>query len=660
MLTFKERRKRVDSKQIIADMDNLENSFLLKSEKLNEKRSAQLKKRMAKLLPELEKKFEEGKLEEVERTLETLQLPSSKEWGKLIYQLVDASARAGVLRAHLEVMRLRELYEFAEGDISARITEGRTTFEVNFPKEADEYLRKYGYEIGAITEETVRQRIRDVTLDGLHKGIRGRDLTRDIYNVTDTWVSQSHADTIARTETAKMYNAGRVARWLDPEQNGFVEALQYDSIVDTRTTELCKELDGKIVSVTNAAAIAEMTPPNHFKCRATWIPVTRYEDWTDDFPTDLEAQKGFTFESPLPRLIARRVAKTAAPLVTSTVTTAAAATITDPLVIRTLTDEDFREAIGNITDLDMKYFLIKERAQQMAAQAGLVSQKVGTIELTGGIYSDDMVRMKLGKGFKEFVFPANKAIQPELADLMEELGNANNDWKAINAVIEKFISKNSSDPDYLNAIIGLKKFQKQQLRVTVVDPTAFTLQKSTPESLKALTIKRPPMRGNYKNALQLQQHTDFAEDWLKKYVHPKGAPDSVTLRFNVNNRRAYALPAKSEIHFGTNGRSGVVVHEIGHLMHDHNKAIEELINKFFMRRTDNLRLPTSNRMGEKVIKDDFFSSYIGRIYGWENADSYGQEVYSMGIQAMHEDPQEFFEKDPEHFYFTLAIMEGLF
>lgn len=283
-------------------MDLLESAFLSKTQKLNEKRQEQLVKRYERVLPELEKAYEKGDKEEVEGILLSVQMPSGKEWRKHIHSLCLNSAEAGVLRAHLEALRLKDIYKFDEGDWTIDIIDGGSDYEVIFPKEAQEWIRQYGYQIGSITEETVREKIRDAVEAGLSGGYRGSELTQLIRETTETWLSEAHAETIARTETAKMYNAGRMARWTDPELEGFVVALQYDSVVDTRTTDLCRGLDGKIISINNAAMIAKLTPPNHFRCRATWLPITKFEEWKDDFPKDAAPEKGFTFESPLPKL----------------------------------------------------------------------------------------------------------------------------------------------------------------------------------------------------------------------------------------------------------------------------------------------------------------------------------------------------------------------
>lgn len=652
-VTFGERRKRADSKQIVADMDALESSFLKTTQKLNEKRRGQLKKRLTKLLPELEKKFDSGEVEDVERILETLKMPSSREWYKATSSLIDSSARTGVLRAHFELQKLRGLYEFNE----VSIKEGANSFKVVFPAEAEDFVKQYGYQIGVITEETSRQRIRDSVMDSLHEGTRGRDLTQKIFDTTDTWVSQTHAETIARTETAKMYNAGRVARYTDPAQDGFVEALQYDSIVDTRTTDLCEGLNGKVIDINDSGTIAKMTPPNHFRCRATWVAVSRYEEWQDDFPRGEDAQEGFEFESPLPALLKGSNAKEPLVQPVKPVPTSNAKSITDPLLIRNLDDDGFREAIGNITDEKMKYYLVKERSEQIALNSNMIEVSRGIPQFKGGIYNDDSVRFQLSPNAKYFKFQASQTVQFEMDDLFKLMAKDPTNQSHINKAIDAFVAKNSGDRAFI--IANKQLLEAKRLGVVDVKFNGFVTHKMTKEAEDLIKFKMPArLTPTYKKDLVIQANKESAEKFLLANLHPKLAPShGIEFKYNGRTRRAFARG--NTINLGPRTGAEVIVHEAGHVIHD-NKEIQKLVNTFFRERTEDLKMGSSSLMGEKVIRDDFYHPYIGRIYGWEGKEMFGQEVLSMGLQAMYENPAKFYREDKEHFMLINAIMGGLF
>ncbi|WPF64974.1 head morphogenesis [Staphylococcus phage MVC_VPHSA2] len=275
-------------------MDEIELAFLSDSQRLNKKRHQLLMKSVKKMLPELIKASQEGDSHTVDVLVQSIRIPSHKEYRKLITKLIKTAAHTGILRAHEELKRLNELYNFMDDEVFEDITLiAETTNTVRYPVQAIQWLENYALDITIITEATVRDRIVGVVTKGLKEGFTIKEMTQAIRETSETWLSQQHAKTIARTETSKMYNAGRLARYTSPENRGFVEALQYSAIIDRRTTTLCKHLDGKIVNIENQVTIASYSPPNHFQCRSVWLPVTRFEDWEDNFVPDEKPQKGF-------------------------------------------------------------------------------------------------------------------------------------------------------------------------------------------------------------------------------------------------------------------------------------------------------------------------------------------------------------------------------
>jgi SPP1 gp7 family putative phage head morphogenesis protein len=662
-LTFGERRKRADVQLILKDFEELESAFVSNAQKLNKKRQAQVIKRVEKVLDELKSAFEKGDTDEVKGILASLEMPSRKEWRKLVRKLIYSATKAGILRAHFEMMRLKELYEFDE-DTWEVIPDGYD-YDVVFPDEAKDFLDKYSLEISVITEETVLNRIRKELERGLKEGLSNRDLIANIKETAGTWMSEHHAQTIARTETGKMYNAGRLARWLDPETNGFVEALQYDAIVDSRTTELCEHLDGMIVSIQRSEVIAQFTPPNHFQCRATWLPVTKYEEWEDNFDTSMEPEKGFTFTAPLPKLLKGKKEPLVQPKKKYD-----PREVTDPDIIRSMPDEDFKVAIGNITDQALKLAMVKERAEQiLVRETGLKETVVDALFTYWGYDSDAMKGTfeMFDTMYEFFMTPDMKEVVEQLIrDLYDAGDEKGND--ALKEVVEKFAKKHGSDPQYSDLIAKLREAlsrAKYKMTWNGLKP----LKERSKESEKLLTIKLPPKTANFRNATGLQQAIKDAQAWLLKYLDEKLSPATgVKLRFKNDLYRAYATGATGEIYFGRYEKdAGVVVHETAHVIHWNNKAIADLVHEFYTQRTKDEKMTKYH--GEDTKKDNFYNPYVGRVYGWEGKykDSkrathgfMGQEVLSMGMQALYTNPEKFYQDDKEHFLLTYAILKGLF
>ncbi|AGY46812.1 minor head protein [Bacillus phage Blastoid] len=288
-----------DAKKSINDMEALESAFLSKSQRLNKKRQEQMIKRVEQVQEQLEYAFENGNIDQINSIINGLKIPSSKEWHKLIKNLVLKSIEGGAIRAQLEYEKLAQKTNLNESiDVEFSLD-----WTLTLGGRALEYVLQYAYEVGVITEETVREQIRKAVISGLERGDRGRDLMANIIESVGFWMGQKHAETIARTETTKFYNAGKLARWLDPELDGFVVALQYDAITDSRTTDLCSELNGKIINVYNQSVIQQYTPPNHFNCRSQWLPVSKYEDYQEDWIVAETPPEGFSHNVNLPSLL---------------------------------------------------------------------------------------------------------------------------------------------------------------------------------------------------------------------------------------------------------------------------------------------------------------------------------------------------------------------
>lgn len=104
---------------------------------------------------------------------------------------------------------------------------------------------------------------------------------------------QARIDTLVRTNLFEAINEARFAYFTDPALDGFVEALEYSAILDSRTTQVCSHLDGQ-VHATNSEAWDGHRPPNHYNCRSLLIPVTAIDKWTESDQPTVEPQEGFS------------------------------------------------------------------------------------------------------------------------------------------------------------------------------------------------------------------------------------------------------------------------------------------------------------------------------------------------------------------------------
>ena len=100
-------------------------------------------------------------------------------------------------------------------------------------------------------------------------------------------------NTVVRTNVFEAINEARYSYFTDPELGDFVEALEYSAILDGRTTQICKHLDGQIHKASGEVWNGPYRPPNHYNCRSLLIPVTKFDKWSESDPPNQQPQAGF-------------------------------------------------------------------------------------------------------------------------------------------------------------------------------------------------------------------------------------------------------------------------------------------------------------------------------------------------------------------------------
>ncbi len=73
------------------------------------------------------------------------------------------------------------------------------------------------------------------------------------------------------TEEATMFNMGELAALMADD---ITQAVEFVAIVDERTTEFCREINGKVQLLSNL----EQAPPFHYQCRTRMMPVFEWDD----------------------------------------------------------------------------------------------------------------------------------------------------------------------------------------------------------------------------------------------------------------------------------------------------------------------------------------------------------------------------------------------
>jgi SPP1 gp7 family putative phage head morphogenesis protein len=118
----------------------------------------------------------------------------------------------------------------------------------------------------------------------------------------DEETGAAYLDTLTRTNLFEAMNEARYAEFTDPALNGFVVALRYSAVLDTRTTEICTQLHDRVYKTDNPVW-DDVRPPNHYNCRSLLIPITQLDledrewDGVEALPPPVEPQVGFGKEA---------------------------------------------------------------------------------------------------------------------------------------------------------------------------------------------------------------------------------------------------------------------------------------------------------------------------------------------------------------------------
>lgn len=143
---------------------------------------------------------------------------------------------------------------------------------------------KEGARAEAVIVELFRQLIEKgfATIDAMEREVVAEDVidaVRNSLRLPENANVPAYLNTLTRTNTYEALNEARFAEFTDPALEDFVEALEYSAILDDRTTEICRELDGKVFA-SDSPEWDQYRPPNHYNCRSVLVPITQADDWS--------------------------------------------------------------------------------------------------------------------------------------------------------------------------------------------------------------------------------------------------------------------------------------------------------------------------------------------------------------------------------------------
>ena len=164
-------------------------------------------------------------------------------------------------------------------DVNAAIKANAAGDPVTFkPTRAIEHLNDKAVVVAGITSEKALTDVKSVLSLSLANGETTGEAQERVRKALKPYVGEGDAsphrlETIVRTNTTDAFNKGRLTEMRQPGFDGLIDFVEYSAILDTRTTEVCTFLDGKIFRKSDPQ-LDSLTPPNHFNCRSVLVPIT--------------------------------------------------------------------------------------------------------------------------------------------------------------------------------------------------------------------------------------------------------------------------------------------------------------------------------------------------------------------------------------------------
>ena len=114
------------------------------------------------------------------------------------------------------------------------------------------------------------KRIQTAMQQGLREGWSNKEMTRRI--IRSTRLTESQASALVRTSITRTQTIAQIATF--KENGAIIKGMRFTAVLDNRTSQICAHHDGNVYDVSDT----RYTPPLHWRCRSTLIPVVKSHD----------------------------------------------------------------------------------------------------------------------------------------------------------------------------------------------------------------------------------------------------------------------------------------------------------------------------------------------------------------------------------------------
>lgn len=511
--------------------------------------------------------------------------------------------------------------------------------------------------------------------DGVKAGLSSKQIADNLRKNDANIKSKTIANTIARTALHASYNRGAITDMLDDET---IVAFRFNAVMDSRTSDICEALDGKIIS---KEEIFRFLPPLHYNCRSVIEPIFFNEKIPHDKLIDKNTYKTKDYQEKIEPLMKKQEA------------------------FLNYQKEDIEQVL-NETQQVIKEPEVPKVDKRVEEVKDLISKKINTPDdaIKIGKKIDDIIKdvfnnnlqISKAKDTIKTLKAKDKELRAELNKVIKDIKKdfdivADSYYKQIRNISNQLIYEKDADTkikliakkDKLNE--DLKNLGKQynakidikKQEYNTIDKAA---QKEIADSYKLILDNHFPLlkealknfvifgddNGNIKQKIS----SDSAPKNIKlfndvsQYIPTKLLELSSNTEWSIKQKKGRANHLGGSINFDVSDSSAVstVIHEFAHRIEYLSKNIRKLEKEYYDKRTVGDKLKGMQTVkgyedykGEFAKKDKWLNLYMGKDYGGS-----AFEIISMVLPSILLDIDEWGidTLDPETRHFVLGLIAG--
>ena len=178
---------------------------------------------------------------------------------------------------------MREAQQSGVASIRDEMPKQFADFPNLIAKDAVNFLALKRFFVTGVTQKRIEEEARGILVRSIESGALAAATTaelRELFTpyvgdparvVSGKVVTPHRLQTIIRTNTTDAFNRGRIVQ--AKRAGDLLTGFEYSAIVDSRVTEVCRFLDGRVFR-RDDPALDQLKPPRHFNCRSLLVPIT--------------------------------------------------------------------------------------------------------------------------------------------------------------------------------------------------------------------------------------------------------------------------------------------------------------------------------------------------------------------------------------------------